>query len=250
MVIGGIDPSSDYIGLAELDAEPGARPEQRPPLVTLASVRAGKRGHDVTLRSTLACLELRAASTYAIERSPPSGTKKRAQAAIGDAIGWYGGLVAGGLIMGGHGVQRVHVSSWRTSMLRYAAAWGARVPHPKHERDTVRKRRNQAKAERMRDGSIQIRRPCGHVATCQLPSMVQAVLESSCPDCSGARPSLDMRTRWKRAACRFVAQLWPDPYAALVADARSRARTERPDWELAGVPDACEAVGIACSLLR
>lgn len=55
----------------------------------------------------------------------------------------------------------------------------------------------------------------------------------------------DVRNAWKAAACAFVAHAYPEPYKELVADARSRARTAKHDWELAGVPDACEAVGIA-----
>lgn len=55
----------------------------------------------------------------------------------------------------------------------------------------------------------------------------------------------DVRDAWKAAACAFVAHAYPQPYKRLVDDARSRARTAKHDWELAGVPDACEAVGIA-----
>jgi hypothetical protein len=57
--------------------------------------------------------------------------------------------------------------------------------------------------------------------------------------------SQQIREAWKAAACIAVCAMWPDPYRALCDDARSRARTSREEWQLAGVSDACEAAGIA-----
>jgi predicted lipoprotein with Yx(FWY)xxD motif len=80
---------------------------------------------------------------------------------------------------------------------------------------------------------------------------VEASPTKMCPQCNlatmatGMTPDEWRRDEWKRLACTAVAHRWPTLYAAVVEDARGRARSQKPDHRLAGVADACEAAGVA-----
>jgi Tfp pilus assembly protein PilV len=58
------------------------------------------------------------------------------------------------------------------------------------------------------------------------------------------------RDEWKRLACALVLAKWPEAYEAMAAPCRARARTAKPDHQIEGVSDACEAACIAFHVLR
>lgn len=177
-----------------------------------------------------------------------------AQAEIGFAQGWLGGLVAGRLHAIGAAVHLAPVQDWRDHMLEVAAEIGAPMVAPRRGRAALGP---ETAVERFRLGSepggaiTRTWLPCAHQERFPDYGMLARAQTVRCPLCPrAARPKASaaesVRDAWKATACRFVEQLALGAYMELVADARSRARAaDMPDHQLVGVSDACEAVGIA-----
>lgn len=258
----GVDPSAEYTGLAVVRPGPGDRVE----LVDLTfAIMLARNATRSVVERIHPWLDARAFPGAAIwlERPPPTARSDAghgAQAAIGDSIGWVGGLIAGRYVATCR-VHRVLPTDWRRTLLLEAARSGlllsdpSRATPPKEGaplRPGVRAKvdRGTAPGELVRSWS-----GCDHRQRFANYESLTLSTATSCPDCA-ARPAprwdraAEVRAGWKRAACRWVAHCWPDDYARLVEGARARSKVAKEPWELAGVADACEAVGIAVHGLR
>lgn len=190
-----------------------------------------------------------------VELAPPTmraDVNHGAQAAIGFAQGWLGGLIAGGLLEGGCDVHLAPVSDWRATMLRTAIEIGCPLSPPRRGREDA----PDANPERFRVASgggtsfVRTWTGCGHEERLRDFAELNEAQTTRCPACRGSRPTMSsaeaVRDAWKAIACLFVRALAPTGYGQLVAQARGRARKkDAPDHHLVGVADACEAVGIA-----
>lgn len=182
------------------------------------------------------------------------------QAAIGWSLGYLQGMVEHPLRRGGRRIDHVHVSLWRQAMLEWSTRWGVlaqappREPPPPALEPGVKRQRFDVE----RDGSAFriVWAGCGHTEDGGSLERLQASPPVRCARCvastrapAPADPAEWRRQQWKKLAVELVARHWPEPYERFVIPARRRARTEKPDHELEGVSDGCEAVWIACSLL-
>lgn len=155
--------------------------------------------------------------------------------------------------------EPVPVSTWRETMCIESSRAGfllqapQRTRTPQPETLTTTGRIGIVRVEPVGGNQYFVYYRCGHRGTCPSFDNLDTDLWSTCQECrrGGTKtPSAkldgdEIRDAWKATACRFVARWCPTQYAALVQDARSRARDEHPDHRLQGVSDGCEAVGIA-----
>ena len=196
------------------------------------------------------------ASRVLIERPPTvvkSDVRHGSQAAIGYALGRMTGLLEGELRRKGLAYRLVEVRDWRATMLRTSTAWGvpATPPPPKPPPPPPPSPLFQRARAVREGGTVYLVWPCDHRVPVD-PS--GPIGDTACRVCAReeGRKSKEkplnraqwVSAEWKRLACRLVAAHWPEPWAAVVADARGRARTERAEHELAGVADAAEAAWI------
>lgn len=181
------------------------------------------------------------------------------QAAIGWALGYLQGLVEAPLRRGGRRIAHVEVAAWRRAMLVWSNRWGVLAQEPAMNPPPVASelmKRQPFEVARKGTGFELVWAGCGHRSPVASYEQLIGSPPYACPECEPERlrkladPAEWRREQWKILACRLVQAHWPVEYAALVADARERVRTEKADHELAGVADACEAVWIACSLLE
>ncbi len=201
--------------------------------------------------------------TLALERPPPTALASANhghQARIGDAIGYMSGLMAYKNVMAGRLVLRPSVSFWRAAMFVHAARYGLLLEKPRPKLATVRTIAGTVhKLVRVVDGGLGVTwRGCDHVLVFEDYSALQAGTPDGCPECEASTRKAGprgmtadewKRDEWKRIACLFVGTLWPEFYGVLLAGPRERAKSVKPDHRYAGVSDACEAVGIAVSVL-
>tara|TARA_R110000824_G_scaffold54028_1_gene149041 strand:+ start:7101 stop:7898 length:798 start_codon:yes stop_codon:yes gene_type:complete len=256
-MIFGVDPSGSYVGLASVvDAE----------VTGLRSVRCftGEPERSYWDRIRPAILEMvgdEAVAVWAIEKPPPtakSSANHGHQAVIGYSVGYISGMIACGSRPWGR-VERVEVSPWRASMLIWAARRGLLLSKPPKSPPIVSAARKIQPYTVERYGGTCLAvvwTGCGHQLVFETFTAMQSSLMhwAGCPQCAvvarrGAPSSMTpdewRRDEWKRMACQVVEKFWPDLYVALVEDAKSRAKTIKPDHRLAGVADACEAACIA-----
>lgn len=168
------------------------------------------------------------------------------QAEIGYKLGRITGLVEAGLRSHGLPYELVDVSTWRDTMLSTSTGWG--VPAAKPGAPPVAAPLFQRARCVREGGDVFLVWPCGHRRLFD-PARA-ASTDTSCRQCaSGERPpkrrSEWVTAEWKRIACELTRAHWPEAYAAVVADARSRARKAKPDHLLEGVSDAAEACWLA-----
>jgi len=273
MIFIGIDPSSAFVGLAiaqilgdggiAIQRLKGVRCFAGDPIRSvrervLPEIRMGVCGvPDVPLIAEA----LQGVLAAFVEKAPAKArgdTNHGPQASIGDAIGFVGGLSVAELLVGGVTIERVEPSPWRNSMLIWAARNGlVRVaPKRSHRRELVpedvgrsaiRGRLTRGMNSRGVDCYWLRYHGCEHVQ--DVPVADGTVGLNRSRTCMACRvPVMDdaqwVRDQWKALACEIVCHFWPLEYAELVVDAKSRARTERPDHQIAGVADACEAMGV------
>lgn len=185
------------------------------------------------------------------------------QAAIGWALGRLTGRLEERFEAAGDAVSLVEVSTWRERMIVWSCRWGVlAAPPPKSPPSAIPSAlglpAQQRKVDRAEGGGFLVTwSGCGHVQPVTTYDELTQFSHVRCPTCTvaplkraGEDPAEWRRRAWKALACELVAAHWPVPYGALVADAKSRAKTMRADSELAGVADACEAVWIAASQLE
>ena len=257
MKVAGIDPSNGYTGIAA--ARPAAQLRDR--LLEARAVRLFEEDAYCvrSIRERIApVLDQWIADDLllAIEQAPPTAREDMghgAQAEIGYAQGWLGGMICGRYADTAR-IERFGPSPWRDTMIVEAARNGLLLQKP--TRASLTSAQGGAavtrvlRVDRAPQGGFNVLwRGCAHVFWCLNMGAVQAKPDR-CPECAKGdkpRPAVgaDIRDAWKALACRFVAHFWPEIYEGIVAPARERAHTNPPDHRLAGVPDACEAVGIA-----
>lgn len=264
MVVVGIDPSNAHTGLASVRAAVAFRDR-------LVDARAVTMlgGDDGVIRSVVERLHpvldgwlpregvalARGARIY-VEQAPPTARKDTghgAQAEIGFAQGWLAGAITSPWF-GRCPVRRVGPSPWRAYMLVEAAREGLLLPEPGRKNVVTVAPGQVQRFTVSRDGVAYDRTwaGCGHQEHFETFGALHAAQAARCPGCEkGVAPARGqseaeaVREAWKATACRFVAHFWPGIYEALCAPARERAHTNPPDHRLAGVSDACEAVGVA-----
>lgn len=248
----GMDPSSTYVGLAALDEEAD--------LVALASVRPK---HERRVNS-LARDFFEAVAGHRGEVLPermPQKTKRssgtRTSGNSGWHIGWWGGRFAGRLECMGYDVlEPVHAGVWRPSMLAWSARNGLVMERPtgRPQHRTVAPARSVEDTMRLSNGGFRVNYRCGHSLDVKDYEELVKTCSNPCSECISSAPQSMNREelvadKWKELACRFVEFHWPQKYAAIVDASRSRAKKQsQPDHHLAGVHDACEAVGLAIHL--
>jgi hypothetical protein len=251
----GIDPGNDYLGLAVYRL--GADPD-----LECHGIRVGGKPGKVFRDVLVPKLEplARHGATLVIER-PPEKVRRDvnhgAQAPIGYALGYVSGMVAGLWHQHGAPVHRVTVRDWRTSMGVFNARRGLVLTEPgaKGERERWRAmglqatRPSQVADVKRVDGGWTVRYRCGHKATFDKYDAL-TTRGGECQECQRAlRPAMTraeaVTDAWKLRACQGIKEHWPEEYERIVSAARKRAKTNKADHRLAGVPDACEAAWVA-----
>lgn len=260
-MIVGFDPGSEYIGIATLrttDAGEVATAEFH----SIRCLSDPERTFRERVFPELDKLRRKATSILFVTEVPPptshEGQGHRiGQAAIGYPLGYCAGLAAAVFLSDPnlvHPVLRVPVTAWRDSMLVNAARDGCVLVRPgtKLARIGTKRRSDIDGTTRTGDGGFDVAwRSCAHlhrVAT--YAALLSPDMPTECPVCHPVAGATfdsvdDVRDEWKAAACRIAEHLHPEAYASLVADAKSRAKTVDLEHRLAGVPDACEALGMA-----
>ena len=149
----------------------------------------------------------------------------------------------------------VPVASWRTTMIALAPAWGAPVdaataaqPVRTLGAPPVRWSVDHSYRQEVTVSDLirVVASPCKHTMLVSLPGLEH--LPTTCDQCEGEgnrradKRAEDVTERWKRLAVFTALRIWPHVVEPLRDAARLRARTEKPDHQLVGVPDACEAI--------
>lgn len=263
-----LDPGNNHAGVAVLDPCRRA-PRGRvtaPPYVRSATSRAPTSaepgGLDYAL-NLLPALDGGARRVHLVVEVPPfqvrADVRHGSQAEIGYRLGVVSGAWAAAATWKCE-VANVPVSStwvpvadWRKTMMSIGPAWGARFDRAPPS-EAVRQLgappvrwsvdRSHAAED---DATVMVRAsPCGHSMICSRESL--AHLPATCDQCEGDanrhadQRSKDVTDRWKRRAVSSALSIWPHVVEPLRDAARARARTAKPDHQLVGVPDACEAI--------
>lgn len=260
-MIVGIDPSSsDYTGWAAVS--PNSRLPLRERIITFGSIRCTDRtAFSAALRIEEELQRYQdGIERVCIERAPASfrgdaGHGKQAE------IGWVQGYTAGVIatVLCRDEPIEAPVSAWRKHMQVLAGREGLPLHTPtgtvapSFDRASVG--RSEIKGMKaVGGGKLRITYKCGHEGICPNLDNLSTDLWQRCQTCrKDTAPHKTVpgryelvRDGWKANACAFVQRFAPDPYAVLVEQARGRAKRQGlKDHELSGVPDACEAVGIA-----
>ena len=258
----GVDPGSEHVGLAvRVNDE----------VVYLGAVRMLPELHRSWARIDDVLTRYQGFDAVLIERPPPTvraDVEHGPQAVIGYAIGRVTGAVESWCWSRGIVPQLVDVSTWRDAMLVDANRRGLRLVKP--SRHAVPDRGNAPARfdaftvkQTPGTGGATGRPPsfdleytaCGHRHVAGSFDQLAAARRAhpTCAICSpAAKPAgpADVRERWKEAACAYANLVAPSAYRALVEHTRSRAKTIRHDWQLAGVADACEALGLTATAWR
>jgi hypothetical protein len=177
-------------------------------------------------------------------------TKRSNQGEIAWKLGWISGVVGGVVAFDRRAkLVSVPVSTWRASML-------ARIRADNVTRATsgrARRLRDDVEVLRGAGEALVVRYVnCGHLWTAPDLNALTRGRPDLCPTCNGPAPRADDDDAMKRAAVEAALAAWPDPFGALVAATRKRARSnaEAPPHQLVGVSDAAEAAWIAWHLTR
>jgi len=276
----GIDPSTAAIGLGLV--RPG--PCLREMVVEARVVRVGE-DLEAALDQAIAIIRTWQAdhgiSALVVEqygRGGHGGIAASVQAAKGPT--WVGGLLAGELRRELGMPLWCTSAEWRPSMQAAAAREGLLLPGPDDAPQLaevprlppagvsaparILPPRVELLTGEEQVGALPGSRAFVYACGCRVVQEVQKAAPA-CPRCAlrpraalvpapapGAATSPPRRRdgearsrHWKQQAWRFLVHARPDLAQALYDDARSRARTLTEAWRLAGVADACEAVGIA-----
>lgn len=273
MIVVGIDPSNRQTGLACVDARPGLALRERLIDVRAVPMFTGDDGAGVlrSMRERVHPIlaewaKLGALMTFWVEQAPPTARADAghgAQGEIGWAQGWCAGLAVAPYVAR-FPVHRAQPGTWRDSMQIESAQAGLLLQTPDRRRaaaevssvlgvDRVKRQRFKVDIDPQARGAY-LRRwdGCAHVEHFADFASLRAMESTMCPSCHAApapvRASSEadrIRAEWKACACRFVSHFWPTTFADLVKGPAERAKSEKAPHELAGVADACEAVGIA-----
>jgi hypothetical protein len=254
-MIAGWDPSKTYTGHALLDCPLGGIPDKPPPLLALEAVRtAGDRDKAMGKLYPLAKRAASPGGLWCVE-VPPAKLRRDQHASHVSGAGpaWFGGMIQGWAWSLHTDTKEMQVDTWRGTALACAVKWGQPMTKPRLSRAASQLPDNPVKkVDRLDAATVIVHRACGHSHRVNQAYLVNQG-PPSCPTChaktASRRPTADKRDLWKERACQFVEAFWPDQYERLVGPARARARGDKPDHQLSGVADACEAVGIALGAL-
>ena len=242
----GCDPGSDYMGLARLDGDS----------LTMSRIRMGGGALTSANVNDVRWHMGDDRMVVGIEQPPPT-VRKDVNHGHQAPIGWRLGLAASTVIVPalrrGWPVTEVPVGEWRATMLVHAARGGLLIQKPSRRGRVGRPMLTPtgstvARAQRLGEsGGFEVHfKWCAHVHVADnYEDMIEIV---NCPECAKPPKPVtydEIRDAWKRICCEWVAHFWPDEYVRIVAQAKKTARTEKPDHQLVGVADACEAVGVA-----
>jgi hypothetical protein len=251
-----IDPGSTYTGWCISWDPPFEARRGYGPL--FGSIRVGDRGiyaAAMELRERIGGRAREIKSVY-VEQAPIASREDKLgnEADIGWKQGWAAAHMALVVCPDVCPIP-VQVSAWREAMIIQSTRGGFLVQAPRRTRDAVVLparvgRSGIQQVKRLEGGRFDVEYRCGHKATA--PDY-EALAESfaDCAQCatpprSEHRSAEEIRDAWKELACKVAHHWWPDNYDKIVQDARSRARAfDKPDHQLQGVPDACEAAGIS-----
>lgn len=275
----GIDPGSSYTGVAVAIGEPG---DPAPQLLRLSGVVMGSGDVAGSVRSRVlpeverCCVAGCGTSATSIWLEEPpeyahADVGHGSEARIGYALGWLSGLVAGGahafwapnqLVL-----RRAAVRAWRDHMLVFCGRRGLLMQAPTRAsipgvRSSFAPGLTQRFSVKNAGGGGFVRSwsGCGHEDQFASFADLRAAEDRTCHTCAVASkadpkpdPAAWVRDEWKRLACVGIARFWPDLYAPLVVGAQERRRFaggaavagEKPDHQLAGVADACEAAWLS-----
>lgn len=194
------------------------------------------------------------------------------QAVIGWKLGYLVGAIARAIHHPRVQVELVPVYTWRTKMLQLSTLWGVPAVAPGESRGLVprpppsqlekvpgRPMRQKFSVDRPAGGGLEVVwSGCDHREPVASLEVLQTSPPTFCASCAQV-PKLDpvrpltaeeRREAWKELACALVKAHWPTWYDATVREVRDRARDKsKPDHQLAGIADACEAVWIAASFV-
>lgn len=172
------------------------------------------------------------------------------QAVIGRSVAYVAGIMVARYLDHRVPVTRIQPREWRESMLIWAARRGQLLEKPSRSKRVIPPeqvgRNRVTGTQRIGPGRFRLTFECGHSEDVDYAQLGES---RDCKACI-IRPERTMddaewiRDEWKRIACAVVERHWPEPYAALVSEARATARTHKPDHRLEGVSDACEALCI------
>ena len=228
-----IDPSSSYVGIAQLEPDGSD--------AIIESIRF----HPRTLLGRLGVMD--DATQVLIEKPPPASRARHDhQAPIGYAIGRVTGIVEGWAVGTGISVDLVEVTPWRNNMLVYAARRGlVRQPPKGQRRLSVGPAPNLQRAQRLDGGGYLLTfRNCDCEVEVKGYIGLHEVGDNGCPKCR-TKPGMltddEIRDAWKQTAYEIALHLWPQRVDWLVRDAASRAQSKKAPWLYAGVADGCEA---------
>ncbi len=276
MLVLGIDAGASYTGLALVQSAPTMADR----LVVMHAACMG----DLDYWSRVQCrvwpwlealrIEHGLPDRVVVERAPDTARSDANHGPQG-LVGWVQGYVAGLCVSAAAQPAcppaTPQPTEWRDRLLVYAAREGFVMERPtraslaaqRHCSDRLidlqANRFRQTSAARrdvVRDGFWLRYRCCGTESF--VPGSYVILQANGIPNCAKCAPAPsatkseaatdadDIRDAWKALSCSFVRHFWPTQYRYLVDGARSRSRTAgTPDHKLAGVSDACEAVGIA-----
>lgn len=258
MIIG-VDPGGQHLGLAL--ARRNATAPMRTELLCVKTIRLREASWTEILERVAPTLESwinMGANVVAIEQAPPTAKEDRARLVRQAAVGWSLGRVSGMVEM----LCRLPVShhlpsEWRESMLTLSARSGLVRQKPTRRSTSRRPSLCDQKVRMVQTIGGGVFRisflGCSHTFDVEGFDKLQ-VFGTACPSCaaiSAKSPADLVRDEWKRLACEVIAHHYPDPFRTLELDARSRARDHaKQAWQLVGVPDACEAAGVAIHRAR
>jgi hypothetical protein len=243
----GLDASSSYVGVAVVEHNNPGRQEPGKLLFLDAVPGSDREPWELADRVVDRLGDLGDVDVVAFEEPPPAAradVHHGFQAPIGLAIGLTAGAILGRLHGRYQRVQRVTVRAWWERWeLVVLANRGAVYLWENWKGERTRKVRTFDKLIRSGSGVYATYKGCTHAPRVSLTTPVPV----TCPMCGPdqrdpAEIRRDLRKAW---TVETVRSLYPRQVDHLIACARERARTDKPDHQLAGVHDACDAVGVA-----
>lgn len=249
MRILGLDASSSYVGVAVIERAP-ADPGPGQLLFLDAVPGSNKEPWELADRVVERLGAMGDVDALKYEVPPPSvpeDVRHGFQAPIGLAIGLTAGCIIGRLHGRARAIQGVPVKDWWTAWELVALrSQGQRFLWENWRRTHKETLSTFDRIIRMEGkvGAYATYRGCTHAVPVHVGG---APIPKTCPACAGdsrdpAEIRRDERKRWSVESVRAI---YPDFVDTLIAGARSRARSDKPDHQLSGVHDACEAVAIA-----
>lgn len=257
MISVGIDPGSKYLGLGIISLT-----DKHLECLSLERVRvAGKSLGTIVLHVQSRIMPYLDSPIMLSYEKPPKAARRDANHGFQAPIGFRLGLISGAIISPylnnpGVRIEEVEVTQWRNNVLDFCRVAGPPVSRP--NRRNLAQHTTKSGDPCLLPNLTSVKKgwigqySCG--CKVELPTF-KSVQQASkvCPNCSGKRPEFNVATavrdEWKALACRVIKEHFRNSYDDLVSSARKASRTEKPDYLLSGVDDACEGGCIALASL-